>query len=187
LTNEKSRITPKPGGPGPHENSACPAGAEADPSTATAATAPTGASQATLITAQKSGQPVMDRLAFIAIMGGSIVVAPLVSEAQQRVGVLSPGTPPLGPLDALRQGLRELGYEEGRTFSIEWRFPGATDERLSNWTRHAGRERRPVYNGVLTRGREKEDIGPGRLREFKAGITARLAAGEVDSARRGVE
>src|SRR3989442_13086441 len=25
----------------------------------------------------------------------------------------------------------------------------ATDERLSNWTRHAGRERHPVYNGVL--------------------------------------
>lgn len=179
MTNEKSRITPKPGGPAPHENSACPAGAEADPSTATAATASTGASQATLITAQESGQPVMDRLAFIAIMGQSMKV--------YRVGVLSPGTPPLGPLDALRQGLRELGVEEGRTFSIEWRFPGATDERSSNWTRHAGRERRPVYNGVLTRGRGKEDMGPGRLREFKAGITARLAAGEVDSARRGVE
>jgi hypothetical protein len=88
------------------------------------------------------------------ILAASLALAPLVSEAQQRmkvnrVGVLSPGTPPLGPLDALRQGLRELGYEEGRTFSIEWRFPGATDERLSNWTRHAGRERRPVYNGVL--------------------------------------
>jgi hypothetical protein len=128
LTNEKSRITPKPGGPASHENSACAAGAEAEPSTATAATASTGASQATLITAQESGQPVMDRLAFIAIMGRSIVVAPLVSEAQQsmnvyRVGVLSPGTPPLGPLDAPRQGLRELGYEEGRTLSIEWRFP----------------------------------------------------------------
>jgi hypothetical protein len=121
----------------PHENSARPAGAEADTSTATAATASTGASQAALMTAQELGQPVMDRRAFIAIMGGSIVVAPLVSEAQQsvkvyRVGVLSPWTPPLGPVDALRHGLRELGYEEGRTISIEWRFPGATDERLSN-------------------------------------------------------
>jgi hypothetical protein len=56
----------------------------------TAATAPTGASQATLITAQKSGQPVMDRLAFIAIMGGSIVVAPLVSEAQRKESACSP-------------------------------------------------------------------------------------------------
>jgi hypothetical protein len=55
-------------------------------------------------------QPMMDQLAFIAIMGGSILVAPLVSEAQQsvkmyRVGVLSSVTPPLRPLDALRQGL----------------------------------------------------------------------------------
>jgi len=62
--------------------------------------------------------------------------------------VLSPVTPPLGPLDALRQGLRELGYEEGRTISIEWRFPGATDERLSNSTRHAARGRRPICNGA---------------------------------------
>src|SRR5207245_10002718 len=76
-TKEKSRITPKPGGPAPHENSACPVGAEADTSTATAATASTGASQATLMTAQELGQPVMDRRAFTAIMGGSIVVAPL--------------------------------------------------------------------------------------------------------------
>jgi len=105
----------------------------------------------------------MDRLAFIAIMGGSILVAPLVSEAQQsvkvyRVGVLSPGTPPLGRLDALRQGLRELGYEEGRTISIEWRFPGASDERLSNWTRHAGRTAPRLQRRSLTRGREKEDV-----------------------------
>jgi hypothetical protein len=115
----------------------------------------------------------MDRLAFIAIMGGSILVAPLVSEAQQsvkvyRVGVLSPGTPPLGRLDALRQGLRELGYEEGRTISIEWRFPGASDERLSNWTRHAGRTAPRLQRRSLTRGREmrtwvRDDYGNSKL------------------------
>jgi putative ABC transport system substrate-binding protein len=66
----------------------------------------------------------------------SVLVAwPLCIAAQQaqrvfRIGVLSPGTPPPGPLDALRQGLRELGYEDGRNISIEWRFSGATDERL---------------------------------------------------------
>ena len=87
MTNEKSRITPEPRELAPHENSARPAGAEADTSTATAATASTGASQATLMTAQELGQPVMDRLPFIAIMDGSIVVAPLVSEVQQRVKV----------------------------------------------------------------------------------------------------
>jgi hypothetical protein len=96
LTNEKSRFTTEPRGVAPQENCARPAGAEADTSTATAPTASTGASQATLMTAQELGQPVMDRLAFIAIMGGNILVAPLGSEAQQsvkvyRVGVLSRG------------------------------------------------------------------------------------------------
>jgi hypothetical protein len=52
LTYEKSRITPKPRGLAPQENSARPAGAEADTSTATAATASTGTSQAALMTAQ---------------------------------------------------------------------------------------------------------------------------------------
>jgi putative ABC transport system substrate-binding protein len=47
-----------------------------------------------------------------------------------RIGVLSPGTPPPGPLNALSQGFRELGYEDGRNISIEWRFSGTTDERL---------------------------------------------------------
>ena len=92
MTNEKSRITPKPRGLAPHENSACAAGA--DTSTAMAPTASTGASQATLMTAQELGQPVMDRLAFIAIMGGSIVVAPLVSEAQHSVKVYRVGCSP---------------------------------------------------------------------------------------------
>jgi hypothetical protein len=82
----------------PHENSARPAGAEADTSTATAATASTGASQATLMTAQELGQPVMDRRAFIAIMGGSIVVAPLVSEAQQSVKCIESACSPRGRL-----------------------------------------------------------------------------------------
>ena len=52
--------------------------------------------------------------------------APRVS----RIGVLSPGTPLPGPLSALSQGLRELGYEDGRNISIEWRFSGVTDARL---------------------------------------------------------
>ena len=75
------------------------------------------------------------RRAFILSSASALVTWPLCIAAQQaqrvfRIGVLSPGTPPPGPLDALRQGLRELGYEDGRNISIEWRFSGATDERL---------------------------------------------------------
>ena len=75
------------------------------------------------------------RRAFIRSVGAVLATWPLCVGAQQaqrvfRIGVLSPGTPPPGPLDALKQGLRELGYEDGRNISIEWRFSGAKDERL---------------------------------------------------------
>src|SRR6266436_995173 len=69
-------------------------------------------------------------------MGAVLFAVPLAAEAQQpqrvfRIGVLSPGAAPPGPLEALRQGLRELGYEDGRNLTIEWRFAGATNERFS--------------------------------------------------------
>jgi putative ABC transport system substrate-binding protein len=80
---------------------------------------------------------VMDRRTFLFGLTLGTVSAPLAAEAQQagkvyRIGVLSPGTAPSGPLEALRQGLRELGYDEGRNITVEWRFSGASDERLSN-------------------------------------------------------
>jgi putative ABC transport system substrate-binding protein len=65
----------------------------------------------------------------------SLLAAPLAARSEPpgkvyRLGVLSPGTAPPGPLDALRQGLRELGYDEGRNLAVERRFAGETDERL---------------------------------------------------------
>ena len=77
----------------------------------------------------------MRLMGFAVVLALGLTLAVLAAEAQQsgrvyRVGVLSPGSPPPGPLDALRQGLRELGYEGGRNLSIDWRFSGATDDRL---------------------------------------------------------
>jgi hypothetical protein len=56
---------------------------------------------------------------FIALLGGVAALWPLAAHAQQaaklyRIGILSPELPPPGFLDAFRQGLRELGYVEGR-------------------------------------------------------------------------
>jgi len=60
---------------------------------------------------------VMNRLRFLCVLALGALTMPLVGEAQQagkvyRIGVLSPGTAPPGPLEALRQGLHELGYDE---------------------------------------------------------------------------
>jgi putative ABC transport system substrate-binding protein len=81
----------------------------------------------------------MERRAFIGFVAGGLLAAPLVAEAQQagkvaRVGYLHPGeyVPlPMVGVDALRQGLRDLGWFEGRTLIIETRFAGNQAEKLS--------------------------------------------------------
>ncbi len=59
--------------------------------------------------------------------------APLVADAQQpvkihRIGVL--GITHAPPWEAFRQGLRDLGYVEGKNVAIEWRFNEGRVERL---------------------------------------------------------
>ncbi len=68
----------------------------------------------------------MDRRAFIAMVGGSILAAPLTATAQQagkvyRIGVLGPT--PVAPStdEAFRQGLGQFGYIDGRNLVIEYR------------------------------------------------------------------
>ena len=63
--------------------------------------------------------------------------APLVADAQQpakvsRIGFLVPSTPAASShlLDTLRQGLRELGYVEGKNFILERRYAEGRVERL---------------------------------------------------------
>ena len=78
----------------------------------------------------------IERRTFMAMLTGGIVVAPLAAEAQQaakvaRIGYLanhvasSPHLP-----EAFRQGLRDLGYVEGRNVVIEYRDAEGKLERL---------------------------------------------------------
>ncbi len=79
----------------------------------------------------------MERRAFLGGLIGTFLVVPLASEAQQAnrratIGVLS-GTSRewrRAPLEAFRQALRELGWEEGRNLSIEERFADGDVGRL---------------------------------------------------------
>jgi len=66
----------------------------------------------------------MDRRAFITIVGGSLLAAPLAAETQQtgkvyRVGFLT-GPTGTGPtfFDAFRLGLQELGWKEGQNVAF---------------------------------------------------------------------
>ncbi len=97
----------------------------------------------------------IDRRTFLAGTGAVLLAAPLAAEAQQpqrvfRIGVLSPGAAPPGPLEALRQGLRELGYEDGRNLTIEWRFAGATNERFSELAEELARLKLDVIVSINT-------------------------------------
>ena len=78
----------------------------------------------------------MDRRIFLTTVAG-LLAAPLAAKAQQagkvyRIGLLQIATHELlGPyLKAFEEGLRELGYVEGRDFVREYRFADQQRERL---------------------------------------------------------
>src|SRR5437660_2905212 len=70
------------------------------------------------------------------LLGITLLAAPLAPEAQppakrSRVGVLLNLYPPdADPPQALRQGLRDLGYVEGQNLVIDWRYQLGRTDRL---------------------------------------------------------
>ena len=79
----------------------------------------------------------MDRRTFIGGVAGGLLVAPVAARAQQvakiyRIGILEtiPAARNAANLDALRRGLRDLGYVEGRNLVIEYRSADGRPERF---------------------------------------------------------
>ena len=73
----------------------------------------------------------MNRRAFLSILSGGLLAAPLAAGAQSagkvtRIGYLSlfPRSDPWGQrgVDTFRRGLRDLGHVEGQTIAIEYRW-----------------------------------------------------------------
>jgi putative tryptophan/tyrosine transport system substrate-binding protein len=88
----------------------------------------------------------MDRRAFLGSL--ALLAAPSAAEAQQagktaRIGRLSPLSPEADApnLGAFRNGLRALGWEEGRDFIIEGRFAEGNFARLPQLAAHLIRQR----------------------------------------------
>ncbi len=75
----------------------------------------------------------MKRREFITLVGGAAAM-PLGARAQVRrqivIGTLHVYSPPDPWLDALRQGLRDLGYAEGKNIKIEERWAEGRNDRL---------------------------------------------------------
>src|SRR2546428_3266866 len=72
------------------------------------------------------------------ILALSLALAPLAVEAQQagkpyRIGILSGGSPDKNSphIEAFRQGLRDMGWLEGRNVVIEWRSAEGRTDRLT--------------------------------------------------------
>jgi putative ABC transport system substrate-binding protein len=92
----------------------------------------------------------MNRRDFITLLGGAAVAWPLAARAQQpTIGLLSgTGRDPL-LLDAIRQGLSEAGYVEGRNLKVEYRFAEGQLDRLPELEEEKGlfvdADKRPPY------------------------------------------
>ena len=79
----------------------------------------------------------MDRRTFIGGVAGGLLAVPLGARAQQvgkvyRIGILEPipAAQNAANLNALRKGLRDLGYVEGLNLVIEYRSADGRAERL---------------------------------------------------------
>jgi len=79
----------------------------------------------------------MDRRAFLGVVTGSLLAAPLAAEGQEargvpKVGVVMPWTrqESSGALESFMRGLRSLGWVEGQTVLIEARYADGRADRV---------------------------------------------------------
>jgi ABC-type uncharacterized transport system substrate-binding protein len=80
----------------------------------------------------------MERRAFVGIFAGGLLAAPLAGSGQNarpsyRIGILSPFPSSFGPgpsFETFRQTFRGLGYVEGRTIALEYRWADGRYDQL---------------------------------------------------------
>src|SRR4029079_14713994 len=78
----------------------------------------------------------MRRRHFIYVLGASVLAMPLQVLAQQipaktrRIGILLFNSPQIDPIAPLLQGLQSLGYIDGKTIAVDYRFAEGKSDRL---------------------------------------------------------
>ena len=101
----------------------------------------------------------MDRRAFIGALAGTVVGAPLAAQAQQagkvwRIGFVGAETPSINGhfLAAFRQGMRELGYLEPQSMTVEDRWAEGRSEQFDGLIAELIRLKVDVLVPLSTRG-----------------------------------
>ena len=126
-------------------------------------------------------------VAGLAVVACVLLTTTFTAEAQPaqrvpRVGVLAPLSPPPAPspdIEGFRQGLREVGYVEGQTIIVEYRWAAGQYER---WTELVGEMERLGVDVIVV-------AGPGAAAAAKR-VTSRIpivmATGGTDPVKAGL-
>jgi len=132
----------------------------------------------------------MDRRAFLTVAAvGGFIAMPAVARAQQagkvyRIGYLSLRSGPITQDEAFRQGLRELGYVEGRTLIIEYRWAAGKYERVPELAAELVRLKVEVIVTVDTRTIEAAKRATSTIPIVMAAAGDPVGSGLVDSLAR---
>lgn len=99
--------------------------------------------------------PGMPRRAFVATMAGVLIAAPVAAGAQQtqqryRVGVVLQGGPFYAMIDGFRDGLKDLGFEEGRQYLLHIRDVKGDPKALQETARALEQEKVDVIYSLST-------------------------------------
>src|SRR5438093_12144492 len=128
-------------------------------------------------------------LGFLVALALGLFATALTTEAQQatkvyRIGFLSPRFPRSDrdpPVDAFRQGLRDLGYVEGQNLVIEYRGAEGQDERLPDLAAELARLQVKVIVAVGTQATRPAQQATRTIPIVMTGTNDPLAQGLVAS------
>ena len=137
------------------------------------------------------GGAMMDRRAFLETMAGGLLGQPLAAVAQRtgkipHIAFITTTSPENSPTtDAFRQGLRDLGYVEGRTINVEYHWGRGSTEHFARFAAEAVRANVDVIVAANTRAGQAAQEATRRIPIVIAVIEDPSASGITSLARPG--
>jgi putative ABC transport system substrate-binding protein len=130
----------------------------------------------------------MRRREFIGLVGGAVAAMPVAASAQRSgiavVGVLSPEWPKTGYVDGLVEGLRGLGYVEGRNIRLEYRWAEGKYDRLPELAADLIRLKVDVIVAFVTKAAEDAKNQTSTIPIVMVGVADPVGAGLATSLAR---